>query len=121
MSDNQENQATVKMNSEVFSTSTIYVRKPLYALVEINTSQVETSLDGLRPTLVSISLVKKEFTTPIKQLFSRLIEQRPGGGKVSDVIQVTRAQVASIYVPLSRVKRAEDVAILIDVKLPRRI
>ncbi len=42
----------------VFPSNTIYVRKPFYALVEINTSQVETSLDGLHPKLIPIPLVK---------------------------------------------------------------
>ena len=47
------------MNNAVFPSNTIYVRKPLYALVEINTSQVETSLDGLQSKLIPISLIKK--------------------------------------------------------------
>ena len=144
--DNQEDQTIVRVKSEVFPSNTIYTRKPLYALVEINTSQVETNLDGLRPKLIPIPLVKKQFTVPIKQLFGRLFERGHSGKKVPEAIQVTRTQlpivpafaittykaqgltmnkivvdlqvplgtmqVASIYVPLSRVKRAEDVAIL---------
>ena len=107
---------------------------------------VETSLDGLRPKLIPIPLIKKQFTVPIKQLFGRLFERVKGEKKVPQVIQVTRTQlpivpafaitiykaqgltmnkivvdlqvslgtlqVASIYVPLSRVKRAENVVIL---------
>jgi hypothetical protein len=144
--DDQEVPDGLKVKSDVFPLNTIYVRKPLYALVEINTSQVETSLDGLRPKLIPIPLVKKQFTVPIKQLFGRLFQREQHGTKFSKVIQVTRTQlpivpafaittykaqgltmnrivvdlqvplgtlqVASIYVPLSRVKRAEDVAIL---------
>ena len=144
--DDQEGSDCLKVKSEVFPSNTIDVRKPLYALVEINTSQVETSLDGLRPKLIPIPLVKKQFTVSIKQLFGRLLEQRQGERKAPEMIQVTRtqlpivpafaittykaqgltmgkivvdlqvppgtSQVASIYVPLSRVKRAEDVAIL---------
>ncbi len=136
----QENQATFKVNNEVFPSSTIYARKPLYVLVEISTSQVETSLDDLCSELIPISLVKKAFIIPLKQLFGRLFK------KVPEMIQVTKtqlsivptfaittykaqgltmgkivvdlqlpsvtSQVASIYVPLSRLKRAEDVAIL---------
>ncbi len=136
----------MKLKSEVFPSNTIYIRKPLYALVEINRSQVETNLDSLRPKLIPIPLVKKQFTVPMKQLFGRLFERVQGGKKVPEVIQVTRTQlpivpafaittykaqgltmnkivvdlqvplgtlqVASIYVPPSRVKRAEDVAIL---------
>ena len=144
--DDHEEPDSLKVRSEVFPSNTIYIRKPLYALVEINTSQVETSLDGLCPKLIPIPLIKKQFTIPIKQLFGRLFERMEGGKKIPQVIQVTRTQlpivpafaittykaqgrtmnkivvdlqvplgtlqVASIYVPLSRVKRAEDIVIL---------
>ena len=144
--DDHEEPDSLKVRSEVFPSKMIYIRKPLYALVEINTSQVETSLDGLRPKLIPIPLIKKRFTVPIKQLFGRLFERMQGGKEVPQGIQVTRTQlpivpafaittykaqeltmnkivvdlqlplgalqVASIYVPLSRVKRAEDIAIL---------
>lgn len=118
----------------------------MYALVEIKTSQLETSLDGLPPKIIPIPLIKKQFNVPIKQLFGRLIGNIPGPKRGSETIKVTRmqlpivpafaittykaqgltmnkiivdlqvplgtTQVASIYVPLSRVKKAEDVAIL---------
>ena len=137
------------MVHKVFSESsnTIYIWKPLYTLVEIKTSQLETNLDDLGPKLIPIPLIKKRFTVPIKQLFGHLFERVPSGRKISQVIQVTRTQlaivpafaaittykaqglimnkivvdlqvpvgtlqVASIYVPLSRVKRAEDLVIL---------
>ena len=102
--------------------------------MEIDTSQVETNLDGLRPKLIAIPLIKKRFTVPIKQLFGHLFERVQGGRKIPQVIQVTRTykaqgltmnkivvdlqvplgtlQVALIYVPLSRVKRAEDIVLL---------
>jgi hypothetical protein len=133
------------MSNAIFLSNSIYVRKPLYALVEINSSQVETNLDGLQPKLIPISLAKKEFNIFIKQLLGPLLEQR-SGRKASDMVHVTRTQlpivpafaittfksqgltmgklvvdlqlpptalqIASIYVPLSRVKRAEDLAIL---------
>jgi hypothetical protein len=88
--DDQENPAVFRVKNEVFPSNTIYVRKPLYALVEISTSQVETSLDGLRPKLIPIPLFKKQFTVSIKQLFGRLLKHRPGERKVPEVIQVTR-------------------------------
>ena len=153
--DDKEDPVTFNMNNAIFPSNSIYVRKPLYALVEVNSSQVETNLDGLQPKLIPISLVKKEFSISIKQLLGPLLEQRTGR-KAPDMIHVTRtqlpivpafvittykaqgftmgkivvdlqlaptaSQVASTYVPLSRVKRAEDLAILrpFDMKvLPR--
>jgi hypothetical protein len=76
--DDQEDPVTFNMSNTVFPPNTIYVRKPLYALVEIDSSQVETSLDGLQSKLIPISLVKKEFSISIKQLLGPLLEQRSG-------------------------------------------
>ena len=143
--DDKEDPVTFSMNNAIFPSNSIYVRKPFYALVEMNSSQVETNLDGLQPKLIPISLVKKEFSISIKQLLGPLLEQR-SGRKAPDMIHVSRtqlpivppfaittykaqgltmgkivvdvqlpptaSQVASTYVPLSRVKRAEDLAIL---------
>ncbi len=61
--------------------------------MEIHTTQVETSLDGLRPKLIPIPLIKKRFTVPIKQLFGHLLERMQGGRKIPQVIQVTRTQL----------------------------
>jgi hypothetical protein len=61
--------------------------------VEIHTTQVETSLAGLRPKLISIPLIKKRFTVPIKKLFSHLLERMQGGRKIPQMIQVTRTQL----------------------------
>ena len=58
--DDKEDPVTFNMNNAVFPSNSIYVRKPLYALVEINSSQVETNLDGLQPRLIPISLVCQE-------------------------------------------------------------
>ncbi|CAF1384671.1 unnamed protein product [Adineta ricciae] len=144
--DDQEDPSDLKIKSKIFPSSTIFIRKPLYAFVEINTSQIETNLDGLRPKLIPIPLIKKQFTVPIKQLFGHLLDQVQNGRRIPQVIQVTRTQlpivsvfaittykaqgltinkivvdlqsplqtlrVASVYVPLSRMKRAEDIVIL---------
>ena len=59
----------------------------------IHTTQVETSLDGLRPKVIPIPLIKKLFTGPIKQLFGHLLERMQGGRKIPQVIQVTRTQL----------------------------
>ena len=143
--DDKEDPVTINMNNAIFPSNSIYVRKPLYALVEMNSSQVETNVDGLQSKLIPISLVKKEFSISIKQLLGPLPEQR-SGRKAPDMIDVTRtqlpivpsfeittykaqgltmekivvdlqlsptaSQVASTYVPLSWIKRAEDLAIL---------
>ena len=90
--DDNESSVTINMSNAIFPSDTVYARKPLYALVEINSSKVETNLDGLQPKLIPISLVKKEFTISIKQLLGPLLEHR-SGRKMSDIIHVTRTQL----------------------------
>jgi hypothetical protein len=91
--DDQEDLGSLKVKSDVFPSNTIYIRKPLYALLEINTSQVETDLDGLPPKLIPIPLIKKQFTVPIKQLFGPLFQHVQGGKKVPETIRITRTQL----------------------------
>ena len=106
--DDQADSVTDNMKNTIFPTTTTYIHKPLYALVEINSSQIETNPDGLQSKLIPISLVRKEFTVTTYK------SQGLTMGKIVVDLQLppTASQVASIYVPLSRVKRAEDVAIL---------
>ena len=79
--DDQESPSSYKINNDVFLSDTIYIRKPLNALVEISTSQLETSLDVLRPKLIPIPLIKKRFTVSVKQLFGGLLERASGRKK----------------------------------------
>ncbi|CAF4089035.1 unnamed protein product, partial [Rotaria magnacalcarata] len=123
--DNQENLGSLKVKSDVFPSNTIYIRKPLYALVEINASQVETDLDGRPPKLILVSLVEKKIPETIRITRTQLPivpafaittnkAQRLTMNKIVVDLQVPLGtmQVASIYVPPSRVKKPEVVAIL---------
>ena len=58
--DDKEDPVTFNMNNAIFPSNSIYVRKALYALVEMNSSQVETNLDGLQSKLIPMTLVKQE-------------------------------------------------------------
>ena len=89
--DEKEDPVAFNMNNAIFPSNSIYVHKPLYALVEMNSSQVETNVDGLQPKLIPISLVKNEFSISIKQQLGTLLEQR-SGRKAPDMIHVSRTQ-----------------------------
>jgi hypothetical protein len=62
--DDHEDLGDLKIKIDVFPSNTIYIRKLLYALVEINTSQLETSLDGLPPKIIPIPLIKNNLLSP---------------------------------------------------------
>jgi hypothetical protein len=119
--DDQENPAVFKVKNEVFPSNTVYVRKSLYALVEINTSQRKTSLDSFHPKLILISLVEKEFTIPTKQLFGRLLDNRQGGRKVVQVIHVTRTKLPIVPAFAITTYKAQGLTmskVVVDLQLP---
>ena len=51
--------------------NTIYVRKPLYALIEINSSQIKTNFDGLQLKL--IPLINLEYFVDLRSQIILLI------------------------------------------------
>ena len=118
--DDKEDPVTFNMNNAIFPSNSIYVRKPLYALVEMNSSQVETNLDGLQPNLIPISLVKKEFSISIKQLLGPLLEQR-SGRKAPDMIYETRTQLPIVPAFAIATYKAQGLTmgkIVVDLQLP---
>ncbi|CAF1207620.1 unnamed protein product [Adineta ricciae] len=118
--DDQEELGDFKIKSDVFPSNTIYIRKPLYALLEINTSQVETNFDGLRPKL-PIPLIKKRFTVPIKQLFGHLLDRVQSGRKIPQVIQVTRTQLPIVPAFVITTYKAQGLTmnkIVVDLQVP---
>ena len=118
--DDKEDPVTFNINDAIFPSNSIYVRKPLYALVEMNSSQVETNVDGLQPKLIPISLAKKEFSISIKQLLGPLLEQR-SGRKVTGMIHVTRTQLPIVPAFVITTYKAQGLTmgkIVVDLQLP---
>ena len=57
--------------SEAFPTSTQYIRRPLYALIEIIRSKIECNLEELQPNLVPIPLLKQTFRVDIGDILPK--------------------------------------------------
>ena len=74
----KEDLVTFNTINAIFPSNSIYVRKPLYALVEMNSLQVETNLDGLQPKLIPMTLVKKEYSISMKQLLGHFSSKDQG-------------------------------------------
>ena len=129
--------------SQTFPSTTEYVHRPLYALIEIPNSKVEYSLEALQPKLIPVPLVEQSFQVDIGDMLPKdkalksnrkafltikrralplvpaycITTHKSQGQTLNKVIVDLRLpnetdDIAAVYVPLSRVKRLLDLAIL---------
>ncbi|CAF1545855.1 unnamed protein product [Didymodactylos carnosus] len=142
--DELNNEASTAPTTCDFPPDTMFVRRPLYALVEIQKSNISSILDTLPQKLVPIALVEETFQVECKEL---LPERERRKNVVKTKVKVTRKQfpfvpaysittyksqgqtipkivvdlvfppgckpqVAAAYVPISRVKKLDDLILL---------
>ena len=139
----REESVSTETLSEIFPNNTRYIRRPIYALIEITKSKIECKLDGLQKKLIPIPLVEQTFRVDIVDILPK--DKNPKSSQKT-VLSIKRSalplvpaycitthksqgqtlnkvvidlklpnktdDIAAVYVPLSRVKRLVDLAIL---------
>ncbi|CAF4521081.1 unnamed protein product [Rotaria sp. Silwood2] len=129
--------------SEMFPNNTQYIRRPIYALIEIVKSKIECKLQDLQPKLIPIPLVEQTFRVDVADILPK--DKKPKSNQKT-ILSIKRSalplvpaycitthksqgqtlnkvvidlklpnetdDIAAVYVPLSRVKRLVDLAIL---------
>ena len=129
--------------SDAFPNNTQYVHRPLYALIEIVKSKIESNLEQFQPKLIPIPLVKQIFRVDISDMIPK---GKKGKSNRKSILSIKRRSlplvpaycittyesqgqilnkvvidlklpnktddIAAVYVPLSRVKRLDDLVIL---------
>jgi hypothetical protein len=129
--------------SEMFPNNTQYVRRPIYALIDIVKSKIECKLQDLQPKLIPIPLIEQTFQVDVGDLIPKdkkpksnqktvlsikrsalplvpaycITTHKSQGQTLSKVVIDLKLpsetdDIAAVYVPLSRVKRLVDLAIL---------
>jgi hypothetical protein len=129
--------------SEMFPNNTQYVRRPIYALIDIVKSKIECKLEDLQPKLIPIPLIEQTFQVDVGDLIPKdkkpksnqktvlsikrsalplvpaycITTHKSQGQTLSKVVIDLKLpsetdDIAAVYVPLSRVKRLVDLAIL---------
>jgi hypothetical protein len=129
--------------SEMFPNNTQYIRRPIYALIEIVKSKIECKLQDLEPKLIPIPLIEQTFQVDVADLIPKdkkpksnqktvlsikrsalplvpaycITTHKSQGQTLSKVVIDLKLpnetdDIAAVYVPLSRVKRLIDLAIL---------
>ena len=71
----KETSITTNAVSETFPNNTKYIRRPLYALVEIVKSNMECNFEQLQPNLIPIPLMEQKFRVDIADILPK--EKRP--------------------------------------------
>jgi ATP-dependent exoDNAse (exonuclease V) alpha subunit len=129
--------------SEMFPNNTQYIRRPIYALIEIVKSKIECKLQDLQPKLIPIPLIEQTFQVDVGDLIPKdkkpksnqktvllikrcalplvpaycITTHKSQGQTLSKVVIDLKLpnetdDIAAVYVPLSRIKRLVDLAIL---------
>ncbi|CAF1643020.1 unnamed protein product [Adineta ricciae] len=104
--------------SKTFPVNTQYVHKPIYALIKISKSKIEWNLEKLQPKLIPISIMEQTFqrrALPLVSAYSITTHKSQGQTLNKVVIDLKLSKdtddIATIYAPLSRVKRLSDLII----------
>ena len=138
-----EDSVSTETLSEMFPDNTQYIRRPIYALIEIVKSKIECKLQDLEPKLIPIPLIEQTFQVDVADLIPK--DKKPKSNQKT-ILSIKRSalplvpaycitthksqgqtlnkvvidlklpnetdDIAAVYVPLSRVKRLADLAIL---------
>ncbi|CAF3879261.1 unnamed protein product [Rotaria sordida] len=138
-----EESVSTESLSEIFPNNTQYIRRPIYALIEITKSKIECKLEDLQPKLIPIPLVEQTFRVDVADILPK--DKKPKSNQKT-ILSIKRSalplvpaycitthksqgqtlnkvvidlklpnetdDIAAVYVPLSRVKRLVDLAIL---------
>ncbi len=72
----EEDSVSTEVLSETFPNNTQYIRRPLYALVEIARSKIECNLEQLQPNLVPIPLMEQTFRVNISDILPKSIRPK---------------------------------------------
>ncbi|CAF1551945.1 unnamed protein product [Adineta ricciae] len=129
--------------SEMVPNNTQYIRRPIYAVIEMVKSKIECKLQDLQPNILPIPLAEQTFRVDVADILPK--DKKPRSNQRASLtikrsalplmpaycITTHKSQgqtlskavidlklpnetddIAAVYVPLSRVKRLVDIAIL---------
>ncbi|CAF1182260.1 unnamed protein product [Rotaria sordida] len=67
----QADSASTDVLSEIFPKNTQYIHRPLYALIEIAKSKIESNLEELQPKLVPIPVIEQTFRVDVSDILPK--------------------------------------------------
>jgi hypothetical protein len=104
--------------SEAFPNNTQYVRRPLYALIEITRSKMECNLEELKPNLVPIPLLEQTFRVDIADILPKDKKSRSSRNTMLS-IKRRALPLAPAYCITTHKSQGQTLGkVVIDLKLP---
>ena len=114
----QESSVSTEAISDDFPNNTRYIHQPLYALVEINKSKVEHSLEQLQPKLIPIPVMEQTFRVDISDIIPK--EKRPRSSRKA-IISIKRRALPLVpaYSLTTHKSQCQTLnKVVVDLKLP---
>ena len=105
--------------TKIFPNSTQYVRKPLYALVEISKSKIECNLEKLQSKLVPIPIMEQTFRVNIADILPKCNRKSKLNGKTMLSIKRRTLPLVPVYSITTHKSQGQTLnKVVIDLKLP---
>lgn len=114
----QESSVSTDVISEQFPNNTTYVHQPLYALVEINKSKVEHSLEQLQPKLIPIPVMEQTFRVDISDIIPKEKRARSTQKAILSVKRRALPLVPAYCLTTHKSQGQTLNKVVIDLKLP---
>ncbi|CAF1541328.1 unnamed protein product, partial [Rotaria sordida] len=104
--------------SEMFPNNTQYVRRPIYALIDIVKSKIECKLQDLQPKLIPIPLIEQTFQVDVGDLIPK--DKKPKSNQKT-VLSIKRSALPLVpaYCITTHKSQGQTLSkVVIDLKLP---
>ncbi|CAF5110523.1 unnamed protein product, partial [Rotaria sp. Silwood1] len=103
---------------EIFPKNTQYIHRPLYALIEIAKSKIESNLEELQPKLVPIPVIEQTFRVDISDILPK--DKKPKSNRKS-ILSIKRRALPMVpaYCITTHKSQGQTLnKVVIDLKLP---
>ncbi|CAF1542983.1 unnamed protein product, partial [Adineta ricciae] len=104
--------------SEMFPNNTKYIRRPIYALIEIVKSKIESKLQDLQPKLIPIPLVEQTFRVDVADILPK--DKKPKSNQKT-MLSIKRAALPLVpaYCITTHKSQGQTLnKVVVDLKLP---
>ncbi|CAF1468535.1 unnamed protein product [Adineta ricciae] len=113
-----EESVSTESLSEIFPNNTKYIRRPIYALIEMTKSKIECKLQDLGPKLIPIPLVEQTFRVDVADILPK--DKKPKSNQKT-VLSIKRSALplVSAYCITTHKSQGQTLnKVVVDLKLP---